>query len=166
MCVGRRTTDWCQRFNALQNTATESWSLYSFQLKVRVIMMLTLSSLVEPEVDIKTASGTTHDDVIKWKHFPRYWPFVRGIHRWPVTHKGQWRFDVFFDMRLNKRLGKQSRRRWFGTPSHSLWRRCNAMTTKVNHDSTRLSVVMCLSSVSSCFLDIYRSTSVKELSST
>ena len=22
-----------------------------------------------------------HDDVIKWKHFPRYWPFLRGIHR-------------------------------------------------------------------------------------
>ena len=22
-----------------------------------------------------------HDDVIKWKHSPRYWPFVRGIHR-------------------------------------------------------------------------------------
>ena len=34
-----------------------------------------------------------HDDVIKWKHFPRYWPFVWGIHRWPVNsqHKGQWR---------------------------------------------------------------------------
>ena len=34
-----------------------------------------------------------HDDVIKWKHFPRYWPFVRGIHRPPVNspHKGQWR---------------------------------------------------------------------------
>ena len=27
-----------------------------------------------------------HDDVIKWKHFLRYWPFVRWIHRW---HKGQ-----------------------------------------------------------------------------
>ena len=27
-----------------------------------------------------------HDDVIKWKHTPRYWPFVRGIHRWiPYT---------------------------------------------------------------------------------
>ena len=25
-----------------------------------------------------------HYDVIKWKHFPRYWPFVRGIHRSPV----------------------------------------------------------------------------------
>ena len=41
-----------------------------------------------------------HDDVIKWKHFPRYWPFVRGIHRSLVNspHKGQWRgaFNVFF----------------------------------------------------------------------
>ena len=34
-----------------------------------------------------------HDDVIKWKHFLRYWPFVWGIHRSPVNslHKGQWR---------------------------------------------------------------------------
>ena len=24
-----------------------------------------------------------HDCVIKWKHFPRYWPFVWGIHRSP-----------------------------------------------------------------------------------
>ena len=22
-----------------------------------------------------------HDDVIEWKYFSRYWPFVRGIHR-------------------------------------------------------------------------------------
>ena len=33
----------------------------------------------------------THDDVIKSKHCPCYWPFVRGIHRLPVNspHKGQ-----------------------------------------------------------------------------
>ena len=30
-------------------------------------------------------------------------------------------FDIFFDLRLNKRLNKQSRRRWFETPSRSLW---------------------------------------------
>ena len=30
------------------------------------------------------AHKTFHDDVIEWKHFPRYWPFVRGIHRSPV----------------------------------------------------------------------------------
>ena len=36
---------------------------------------------------------TWRDDVIKWKHFPRYWPFVREIHQSPVysPHKGQWR---------------------------------------------------------------------------
>ena len=28
---------------------------------------------------------TCHDDVIKWKHFPRYWPFVRGIRRSSVN---------------------------------------------------------------------------------
>ena len=39
-----------------------------------------------------------HGDVIKWKHFPRYWPFVRGIHRRPVNspHKGQWRGALMF----------------------------------------------------------------------
>ena len=26
-----------------------------------------------------------HYGVIKWKHLPRYWPFVRGIHRSPVN---------------------------------------------------------------------------------
>ena len=42
--------------------------------------------------------GATHDDVIKWKHFPRYWPFVRGIQRSPVNspHKGQWRGALMF----------------------------------------------------------------------
>ena len=41
-----------------------------------------------------------HDDVIKWKHFPRHWPFVRGIHRSPVNspHKGQWRGALIFTM--------------------------------------------------------------------
>ena len=39
-----------------------------------------------------------HDDVIKWKHFPHNWPFVRGIHRSAVnsSHKGQWRGSMMF----------------------------------------------------------------------
>ena len=39
-----------------------------------------------------------HDDVIKWKHFPCYWPFVCGIHRWLVNslHKGQWHRALIF----------------------------------------------------------------------
>ena len=41
-----------------------------------------------------------HDDVIKSKHFPRHWPFVRGIHRFPVNfpHKGQWRGALMFSL--------------------------------------------------------------------
>ena len=41
-----------------------------------------------------------HDDIIKWKHFPRYWSFVRGIHRSPVNspHKGQWRGALMFSL--------------------------------------------------------------------
>ena len=137
----------------------------------------------------------SHDDVIKWKHFPRYWPFVRGI-QWcydeahydvivmehdciclnvmskpknmpvftlfdiercwdymmtssngnifrvtdplcgeftgpgefpaqrPVTRS----FDVFFHLRLNKRLSKQPRGWWFETPAWSLWRHRNDLT--------------------------------------
>ena len=34
-------------------------------------------------------------------------------------------FDVFFDLRLNKRLRKQSRGWWFETLSRPLWRHCN-----------------------------------------
>ena len=26
-------------------------------------------------------NNTMHDDVIKWNHFPRYWPFMQGMHR-------------------------------------------------------------------------------------
>ena len=39
-----------------------------------------------------------NDDVIKWKIFPLYWPFVRGFHRSPVNfpHKGQWRGALMF----------------------------------------------------------------------
>ena len=60
-----------------------------------------------------------YDDVIKWKHFPRYWPFVRGIHRSPVNslHKGQWRRALMFSLigawingKVNNRDGGDLRR--------------------------------------------------------
>ena len=43
---------------------------------------------------------SSHDDVIKWKHFPRNWPCVRGIHRSPVNspRKGQWRGALMFSL--------------------------------------------------------------------
>ena len=49
---------------------------------------------------IGNARNQPHNDVMKWKHFPRYWPFVWGIHRWPVNspHKGQWRGALMFSL--------------------------------------------------------------------
>ena len=72
-------------------------------------------------VNLSKLDGSTnflHIDFMKWKHFPRYWPFMRGTngHRWfppqrPVTRN-------FLDLRLNKWLSKQSKRLWCKTPSH------------------------------------------------
>ena len=82
----------------------------------------------------KVNAATIHDDVIKWEHFPCYWPFVRGIHRSPVNslHKGQWRGTLKFPLfcALNKRLCKQSWGWWFETLSRSLRRHCKIILWK------------------------------------
>ena len=65
------------------------------------------------------------DDVIKRKHFPRYRWESTGHRSIPTQRPVMWGFDSFFYLRLNKRLIKQSRRRWFETQSRSLWRHCN-----------------------------------------
>ena len=53
-----------------------------------------------------------HDDVIKWKHFSRYWSFVRGIHRSPVDylHKGQLRGALLFSLICAWRNGSANTR--------------------------------------------------------
>ena len=56
------------------------------------------------KVTITQMNGVPHDYLIKWEDFPLYWLFVWGIPWWPVTR----RFDVLFDLSLNKRLSKQS----------------------------------------------------------
>ena len=44
--------------------------------------------------------GTSHGDIIKQRHFPCYWPFVRGIHQSLVDspHKGQWHRALMFSL--------------------------------------------------------------------
>ena len=67
------------------------------------------SSLLNPILDIRGVYyvwpvmiwySRSIDDASKWKHFSRYWPFVRGIHRSPVNslHKGQWRGALTFSL--------------------------------------------------------------------
>ena len=65
-----------------------------------------------------------------WRHqmetFPRYRPFAREFTERPVTRN----FNVFFDLRLNKGLSKQSWGWWFETLSRPLWHHCNGIYTE------------------------------------
>ena len=68
-------------------------SSWSDEMRVHVVLMGVWNS--------KTPSRqNSDDDVIKWKHFPRNRPFVRGIHWSPVnsTHNGQWRGALMFSL--------------------------------------------------------------------
>ena len=82
-----------------------------------------------------------HDDVIKSQHFPRYWTFVRGIHRSPVNspHKDQWRGALMFSLIcLNRRLSKQWWGWWLETPSRQLWRHCNGKKYSLRSSDSRV----------------------------
>ena len=101
----------CSHCNQLQDQAP-----VDFNLRVNDIRM-TCDDLTEWVGN----SLASHDDVIIWKLFPRYWPFARGTgEQRPVTHS----FDVFFNLHLNKRLCKRWWGWWFDTPLRSLWRHC------------------------------------------
>ena len=122
--------------------ATENW-IYELNGQIYFLWMsqylwyrnvlyneIMIICLIKPQNDIviNETCSTLHDDVFKWKHFPRYWPFAGNS---PVT--GEFRaqrpvtrsVDVFFDLRLNKHLSKQSWSWWFETPSCLLSRHCD-----------------------------------------
>ena len=53
---------------------------------------------------------THHDDPIKWKHLPYYWPSVKGIHRSLVDspHKGRWRRALVFVLSAPEQMVEQT----------------------------------------------------------
>ena len=110
----------CKRIPMLQNLVNigkKNWFVHNVHKKTQ--MTFTVSK----------DFAKFHDDVIKWKHCPRNWPFVREIHRspgeFPAKRPVTRSFDVFFDLRLSKRLSKQPWGWWFETPAWSLWRHRN-----------------------------------------
>ena len=70
--------------------------------------------------------------ITRWRHqmetFPHYWSSMRGIHKSRVNSPlkaSDAELWYFFDVRLNKRLSKQSWGWCLETPSRSLWRHWN-----------------------------------------
>ena len=86
------TPSWCyiKPIPALPDTVLWEISI-QFKMSTRQLVHHIFFTSVRP---------SWNDEVIKWEHFPRYWPFVRGIHRSPVnsTHKGQWRRALMFSL--------------------------------------------------------------------
>ena len=80
----------CQNRTRFLSVAEQRLTQWDSRLLIQWLLLLAETLL----------SHTSHDDVIKWKHFPHYWPFVRGIHRSPVNspHKGQWHGAYMFSL--------------------------------------------------------------------
>ena len=81
-----------------------NWLIHNVPLKPH-LFSLTINVLCNKQLsthllDLLISDGLIHDDVIQWKHFQRYWPFVRGFHRSPVNshYKGQWRGALMFSL--------------------------------------------------------------------
>ena len=77
-------------------TALHCWSVVK-QIHRWLVVSLTKANHLE---SLSTYYITMVHDVIKWKHFPCYWPIVRGIHQSPVDspHKGKWCKFLMFSL--------------------------------------------------------------------
>ena len=123
----------CSWSNADRRCSNYIWvinNLVAFESASYIRDLTVMLSLSQCVVTTRRLLGSwsSQGDVIKWKHFPGYWPFVREFpgDRWILRTKPKTQnFDVSFDLRLNGRLSKQSWGWWFETPSRPLWRHNN-----------------------------------------
>ena len=78
----------CQGQNTCDCNSGDNWTFWSVYLTFWSVLFF------------KGSIFDGHDDLIKWKHFPSYWPFVQWINRWPVNspRKGQWRGAFMFSL--------------------------------------------------------------------
>ena len=61
-------------------------TIYFEQIEIQYYSMIDDKCLYWVDLLDKIAAILHHDDVTKFKHIPRHWPFVGGIHRWnPVS---------------------------------------------------------------------------------
>ena len=104
---------------------------------------ITLYGLIEHVASAKTGNGTMQwmpssygclcTSTSWWRHKMEAFSALLALcvgnpaatHGFPSHRPVKRSFDVLFELRLNKRLSKNSWRRWFETSSRPLWRHCN-----------------------------------------
>ena len=76
------------------------WHALLFWGTSQLFFILLKSDWNKVSISINVTFLVIPDDVINWKHFPRYSPFVRGIHWIPVKspHTGQERGALIFSL--------------------------------------------------------------------
>ena len=129
-------------YNEFENSSIKITTMSSRGQWVEVSSSVWFIRLLKLQIYINGALcillySVLHDDDIEWTHFRSYWPFVRwpvdSPHRKPVTRS----VDVLFDLRPNKQLSKNSRRRWFETPWRLSWRHCNVTICRSSPDNLK-----------------------------
>ena len=128
------------RLSPRNNFTKSSWAYRNWNL-VKIIFVLTLIGMISSGHEF--AYATTAE--LSWhvqnrdmklsfmmtssnRHFSALLAFCENLpvtSAFPSQRSVTRGIDIFFDLHLNKRLSKTPRRRWFETPSRSLWRNCN-----------------------------------------
>ena len=83
-----------------RNTSVTVWCVNEYKYRNSYRGNITGLTHTDSIVLIPASINNCHDDLIKWKHFLRYWSFVRGIRRSPVNShcKGQWHGALMFSL--------------------------------------------------------------------
>ena len=120
-----------QRF---RRDGTDHWNTLQIYCNKNETHLKMPSAICRQRVNVNLCLSPAHDDVIKSKHFPRYWPFVRGIHRSPVNspHKDQWRGALMFSLicaRINNREAGDLRRHRTHCHVIVMWFACKVFGT-------------------------------------
>ena len=103
--IYQKTNNIIQQIWVLKKGVSQIQALYIVGFEISVVWQMWLALCYKMKTYmVRKGSFHTHDDVIKWKHIPRYWPFVRGIHQSPVNspHKDQWRGALMFSLICNR----------------------------------------------------------------
>ena len=136
----------------------EAGDLRCYHTHYDIIVMMhkisTLLCLIMVRYQVILLMFFIHDDIIKWKTLPCYWPFVKGIHdqQWiPLTKVSDVELWCFL-WTAPEWMAKQSRRSWFEMPWYSLWCHSNDRTdpfeakqlwriwVNISHGSTRINL--------------------------
>ena len=107
---------WCFRLPTHLCVTRLHWGHSMFQQAFDISQLFPYIMMTSSNGNIFRVTGHLCGEFTGPAEFPTQMPVTRS-------------FDVFFDLRLNKRLSKQPRGWWCEAQSWSLWRHCNVMPT-------------------------------------